>query len=147
MADGEPPIGSFHHVELWVPDLERASRSWGWLLIELGWREHTAWPAGRSWILDTTYLVIEQSPALSGERHERTRPGLNHLAFHAGSRSRIDALSEAASSHGWTVLFPERAPWAGGAPDGDDPGHYAAYLEDSDGYEVELVAAAVASSE
>jgi hypothetical protein len=32
-------------------------------------------------------------------------------------------------------LFPERHPYAGG------PDHYAAYLEDADGFEVELVAA------
>jgi catechol 2,3-dioxygenase-like lactoylglutathione lyase family enzyme len=28
-------IGRLHHVELWVPDLARAARSWGWLLGEL----------------------------------------------------------------------------------------------------------------
>ena len=26
-----------HHLELWVPDLAEAHRSWGWLLSELGW--------------------------------------------------------------------------------------------------------------
>ena len=26
-----------HHLELWVPDLAEARRSWGWLLSELGW--------------------------------------------------------------------------------------------------------------
>jgi probable phosphoglycerate mutase len=31
------------------------------------------------------------------------------------------------------LLFAERHPFAGG------PGHYAAYLENADGYEVELV--------
>jgi hypothetical protein len=27
--------GLLHHVELWVPDLDRAVASWGWLLTEL----------------------------------------------------------------------------------------------------------------
>jgi hypothetical protein len=36
--------------------------------------------------------------------------------------------------HGWTLLFPDRHPHAGG------PDHYAAYLENTDGFEVELVA-------
>ena len=27
----------FHHVELWVPDLEAAALTWGWLLGRLGW--------------------------------------------------------------------------------------------------------------
>jgi len=40
--------------------------------------------------------------------------------------------------HGWRLLFAERHPYAGGEQ------HYAAYLEDRDGYEVELVAAAAA---
>jgi catechol 2,3-dioxygenase-like lactoylglutathione lyase family enzyme len=34
--------GGLHHVELWVPDLAAATRSWGWLLGELGWTPHDA---------------------------------------------------------------------------------------------------------
>ena len=40
----------------------------------------------------------------------------------------------AAPPYGWRLLFADRHPWAGG------PEHRAAYLEDEDGYEVELVA-------
>ena len=40
----------------------------------------------------------------------------------------------AGPGHGWTPLFADRYPWAGG------PEHYAAYLENTDGFEVELVA-------
>ena len=65
-----------------------------------------------------------------------TQPGLNHLAFSAGSRSAVDALVADADAHGWALLFGDRHPYAGGAE------HYAAYLEDDDGYEVEVVAAA-----
>ena len=36
--------------------------------------------------------------------------------------------------HGWSLLFADRHPGAGG------PAHYAAYLEDAQGFEVELVA-------
>jgi catechol 2,3-dioxygenase-like lactoylglutathione lyase family enzyme len=124
-------IGRLHHVELWVPDLARAVRSWGWLLGELGYQEFQSWPAGRSWRLGETYLVMEQSPALTSATHDRHRPGLNHLAFHAGSR--VDAIVAAAPTHGWTLLFADRHPYAGG------PDHYAGYLADEDGFEVELV--------
>ena len=124
-------IGRLHHVELWVPDLARAIRSWGWLLGELGYQQFQDWPAGRSWRLGETYLVMEQSPALTAAEHDRRRPGLNHLAFHAGSQ--VDALVAAAPAYGWTLLFPDRHPHAGG------PEHYAAYLADDDGFEVELV--------
>ena len=82
----------------------------------------------------TTYLVIEQSPALTARGHDRLRPGMNHLAFQAGTRQEVDTLTAAAPAHGWTLLFPETHPHAGG------PSHYAAYLANTDGFEVELVA-------
>ncbi|EDY57626.1 MULTISPECIES: VOC family protein [Streptomyces] len=123
-----------HHVELWVPDLSRAGGEWGWLLTRLGYEPYQNWEHGRSWRLGPTYLVVERSPALTGTRHERTRPGLNHLAFHAGSRGQVDVLAAEAPAHGWTPLFPDRYPLAGG------PQHYAAYLANTDGFEVELVA-------
>jgi catechol 2,3-dioxygenase-like lactoylglutathione lyase family enzyme len=127
--------GGFHHVELWVPDLAAAVTAWGWLLAELGWQPYQDWPDGRSWRHGDAYLVLERSRALSADSHERTRPGLNHVALHAGTRGDVDRLVPLAPAHGWTLLFPDRHPYAGG------PRHYAAYLEDTQGYEVELCAA------
>ena len=129
-----PPFGILHHVELWVPNLPRATAQWGWLLAQLGYTPFQTWPAGRSWRLGHTYLVIEQSPALTAPAHDRLRPGLNHLAFHAGPPSHVDALAAEAPAHGWTLLFPETHPHAGG------PDHNAAYLSNTDAFEVELVA-------
>lgn len=125
-----------HHVELWVPDLGRAVTSWGWLLEGLGYGPYQDWPAGRSWRMGETYVVLEQSPAMTSDHHDRLRPGLNHLAFHVRDRGALDALVAAAPAHGWTLLFPDRHPFAGG------PEHCAAYLENGDGFEVELVAKA-----
>ncbi|WP_435587165.1 VOC family protein [Micromonospora aurantiaca (nom. illeg.)] len=127
-------IGGLHHVEVWVPDLAAASRSWGWLLGELGWTLYQDWPAGRSWRLGATYIVLEESPALTGRTHDRRAPGLNHLAFHAGPPAAVERLVTAAGEYGWTLLFPDRHPHAGGLDS------YAAYLTDGQGYEVELVA-------
>ena len=132
-AEAAPP-GGLHHVEVWVPDLAAAERCWGWLLGELGWQPFQHWDAGRSWTHGHTYLVLERSPALSSTVHDRLAPGLNHLAFHAGSPAEVDRLVAEAPGRGWTLLFPERYPHAGG------PDVYAAYLADSQGYEVELVA-------
>ena len=123
-----------HHLELWVPDLAEARRSWGWLLSELGWTVADLGGTMFEAHHDDVYLFVEQSPALSGGTHDRLAPGVNHLAFHAGPREHVDAMVTAAPEYGWTLLFPDRHPYAGG------PQHYAAYLEDVDGYEVELVA-------
>jgi catechol 2,3-dioxygenase-like lactoylglutathione lyase family enzyme len=129
-----PTHGTLHHVELWVPDLQRALASFGWLLQALGYAVHQSWNDGRSWRLGPTYLVIEQSPALTAERHDRCRPGLNHLAFHVEDATAVEKLAADAAEHGWQLMFPERHPYAGGGR------HYAAYLENDDGFEVELVA-------
>lgn len=92
-------LGALHHIELWVPDIDRATGEWGWLLAELGYQPFQTWPGGRSWRLGPTYLVVEQSPALSAAGHERTRPGVNHLAFRAGDRDRVDAVAATAPDH------------------------------------------------
>lgn len=124
-----------HHLELWVADLSAARPAWHWLLTTLGFAPYRDWPAGVSWRLDDdVYVVLEQSPALLPGRHERTRPGWNHIALHAGTPEQLDALVADAPAHGWRLLFPDRHPFAGG------PDHRAAYLEDADGHEVELVA-------
>ncbi|MDT0343891.1 VOC family protein [Streptomyces litchfieldiae] len=130
-----PPRGSLHHIEIWVPDLARATRDWAWLLEAFGYTLHQDWPTGKSWRHGHTYLVLEQSPALTTTHHDRRAPGLNHLAFHAGTRHDVDTLTDRALNHGWTLLFPDRHPHAGG------PQQYAAYLENTDGFEIELVAA------
>ncbi|MFF2651171.1 VOC family protein [Streptomyces sp. NPDC058045] len=127
---------SLHHVELWVPDLERARADWGWLLDRLGWRPYQDWAAGVSWRCGATYLVLEQSPAQRPGGHDRMRPGLNHLAFQLPDADALDALVAEAPAHGWRLMFPDRHPYAGG------PGHRAAYLENRDGFEAELVAPA-----
>ncbi len=123
-----------HHVEIWVPNLDRAVVSWGWLLSALGYEPFQDWPGGKSWRCGPTYIVLEQSPARTATRHDRHRPGLNHLAFHVDSRGMTDELSVDAGQHGWRMLFADQYPYAGGT------GHYAAYLENIDGFEVELVA-------
>jgi catechol 2,3-dioxygenase-like lactoylglutathione lyase family enzyme len=129
-----PPTGAIHHVELWVPNLDKAIASWGWLLTALGYRMFQDWPGGRSWQSGHSYIVVEQSPARTASRHDRCRPGLNHLAFHVETRELVDELTREAQLHGWKLMFTDQHPFAGG------PQHYAAYLENSDGYEVELVA-------
>jgi catechol 2,3-dioxygenase-like lactoylglutathione lyase family enzyme len=127
---------SLHHVELWVPDLSRCGPRWGWLLETLGWTPGRTWDDGRIWASGDVYLVLEQSPAMvPGAGHDRMRAGLNHVAFHAAGRAEVDRLAAEAPGHGWALMFGDRHPYAGGRD------HYAAFLEDEDGFEVEIVAA------
>jgi catechol 2,3-dioxygenase-like lactoylglutathione lyase family enzyme len=123
-----------HHVEIWVPDLVRAEASWGWLLAALGYEVDARWGHGMSWRRGAVYIVLESGQDVVRASHDRMRPGVNHLAFWAGSRPDLDRLVGDAEAQGWRLLFPDRHPFAGG------PDHYAAYLEDGDGFEVELVA-------
>ena len=123
-----------HHVELWVPSLARAVESWGWLLESLGWTGYQDWPGGRSWRDGDVYVVVEESPALSADTHDRLRPGLNHLAFHAGVPGVVGRAGRGRAGPRLDADVPRQAPL------GRRPEHYAAYLEDRDGFEVELVA-------
>ena len=124
--------GSLHHVELRISDLEESRRSWGWLLERLGYVPYQDWSDGCSWRLGGVYLVIERAP-LPGA-HDRRMPGLSHLAFHAGTREDVDEFWAAAPAHGWSRLYADRHPWAGG------PDHYAAFLENAERVKIELVA-------
>jgi catechol 2,3-dioxygenase-like lactoylglutathione lyase family enzyme len=122
-----------HHVTLWVPDLPRAERSWGWLLGELGYAADSSLGTVLLYRHGSGFAVaLEQSADMvPGMLYSRLRPGLNHLAFVA-SRPAFEAITASAGEHGWTSLPWDRHPIAGGA--------HVAYLEDRDGFEVELVA-------
>lgn len=135
-APGNPPAPhGLHHVELWVPVHERTLGPWGWLLGRLGYACTSTWADGSRWDLGDTYLVLESGPDVQPVPHDRVRPGVNHLAFWAGAPGDVDTLMRDAVGRGWQPLFADRYPHAGG------PDHYAGYLEDGDGFEVELVAA------
>ena len=132
--------GSLHHVELRVRDLGATLPSWRWLLTGLGYREFQSWGDGISWKLGDTYIVLERSP--HPINHDRRQAGLSHLAFHGGSRQDVDEVWGKAPEHGWTWLYEDRHPWAGGEPDSKSGGHYAAFLENDERFKVEIVAIA-----
>jgi catechol 2,3-dioxygenase-like lactoylglutathione lyase family enzyme len=123
-----------HHVTLWVPDLARAEQSWSWLLGELGYVRD---PSLERVVLfrhpSRFALALEQSlDMVPGMLYTRLRPGLNHLAFTVESASALKEITSRAAEYGWSELPGDRHPIAGGAQ--------VAYLEDRDGFEVELVA-------
>ncbi len=122
-----------HHLTLWVPDLDRAERPWRWLLEQLGYSLDRSLdrvlvfrhPGGMA-------VALEQSSDMvPGMLYSRLRPGVNHIAFALESTSALDDIIAKAADHGWSPLPADRHPIAGGAR--------VAYLEDVDGFEVELV--------
>jgi len=122
-----------HHLTLWVPDLGRAEESWAWLLGELEWERDRSLDSVLLFRhANGSALALEQSTDMvPGMLHSRFRPGLNHLAFALAPGRSLDAITGAAGAHGWTQLPSDPHPIAGGAQ--------VAYLEDRDGFEVELV--------
>lgn len=124
-----------HHIELWTMDLNSSGASFDWLLSQLGWQaQHDPdWPQGRSWIHSSgAYIVLEQSPAITGA-HERMKGGLNHLALRATDRTMLDHLRSECPHHGWSELFAEKYPHAGGTE------HTALFIENSEGFEIGIV--------
>ncbi|MBF4551898.1 VOC family protein [Pseudoclavibacter sp. VKM Ac-2888] len=124
----------FHHVEVWIADLDAVRAEWAWLLTQVGWTPTAEWPDGQSWSAGSAYLTLTTSPNMSNAGHDRRRPGVNHLAFRGGSASVVDALVRSAPDNGWLPLYAERYPHAGGVD------HYAGWLENSSGFKVEVVA-------
>ena len=124
---------AIHHLQLWVPDLTRADVSWGWLLDQVGFTLSRRWESGRVWRMEGTGLVLEQSPDMvPGMLYSRFRPGLNHIAFTMDDADALARLVDAAPDHGWTqVGATDRHPLPQGTT--------VAYIEDADGFEVELV--------
>lgn len=127
--------GALHHIELYVSDLPRSRAFWGWLLERLGYQSFQSWPDGASWRLGETYIVLVQvEPRFREPPYHRRRVGLNHLAFHAGSRKEVDALYAELQARGVPILYPDRHPHAGG------PNSYAVFFEDPDRIKVEVAA-------
>lgn len=123
-----------HHVEIWVSDFREAASEWAWLLSRLGFELVAEWDEGVSWSAAGVYLTFTTSPNLSSSAHDRRQPGVNHLAFVGGSEADVDAIMADAPRHGWTPLYHERYPHAGGEQ------HYAGWLENSAGFKAEVVA-------
>ena len=123
-----------HHLTLWVPDLARADESWRWLLGELGYTPDASFDNVALFRHSSRFsIALEQSPDMvPGMLYSRLRPGLNHMAFTVESAEMLTTIADRAGEFGWSTMPSDRHPIAGGAQ--------VAYLEDRDGFEVELVA-------
>lgn len=127
--------GALHHVEIYVNNLAVSKAFWGWLLEELGYTVYQEWKQGISYMLEDTYLVFVQveDQHLDTPYH-RCKAGLNHLAFHGGSKEFVDVITLKLKERNTTILYEDRHPYASG------PDYYAVYFEDPDRMKVEITA-------
>jgi catechol 2,3-dioxygenase-like lactoylglutathione lyase family enzyme len=131
-------LGSIDHLRLTVTDIPRAQRFYDPLLNFIGYRlversaTRLAW-AGVAEHGSLRWLIMGQAKAELRERaHDRYAPGLHHLAFNADSRREVDDFHALLQRQGATILDPPR--------EYDyDPGYYAVFFADPDGFKLELV--------
>ena len=125
--------GALSHVEVYVKDIKPTLEFWGWLLGELGYKPFQQWESGASFILGETYIVFVQAEQRFCDiPYHRCRPGLNHLAFQAGSREFVDEITQKLRAKGVTILYQDRHPFAGGKD------CYGVFFEDPDRMKVEI---------
>jgi catechol 2,3-dioxygenase-like lactoylglutathione lyase family enzyme len=97
--------GQIHHVELYVSNLAASIEFWGWLLAILGYDEFQAWPDGKSWIMDGTYITIVQvEEGYEEPVYHRKRVGLNHLAF-VVSAEKLKQIKAELQTKGIEILY------------------------------------------
>lgn len=127
--------GKLHHIEIYVKDLNVSKEFWGWLLGELGYSVSQQWEQGISYIFDKSYIVFVQVEEKHMEiPYHRCRAGLNHLAFHGGSRDFVDEITQKLKDKDVKILYEDQHPYAGG------PDYYAVFFEDPDRMKVEITA-------
>lgn len=126
-----------HHVEIYVSDLERSIAFWTPFMARLGY-EADRWSGGMNYVkAGEAYLCFLPAPAEHvAAGYHRKRVGLNHLAFTGRSRQHVDEMAAWVQEAGYTLLYQDRHPFAGG------PGYYAMFCEDPDRIKVEVVAPA-----
>jgi catechol 2,3-dioxygenase-like lactoylglutathione lyase family enzyme len=124
-----------HHVEIYVSDLRKSIQFWAPFMQLLGY-EAEKWSGGINYLKDgQSYFCFLPAPKehLAAGYH-RKRIGLNHLAFTGNSRAHVDEIAAWVKASGFTSLYAEKYPYAGGE------NYYAVYCEDPDRIKVEVVA-------
>lgn len=125
-----------HHIELYVSDLERSIGFWTPFTALLGY-EADRWSGGMNYVrgVDEPYVcLLPAAREHLAAGYHRKRVGLNHLAFRAPSRARVDEIAQWIRDSGHTLLYADRHPFAGG------PNYYAVFCEDPDRIKLEAVA-------
>lgn len=125
-----------HHVELYVSNLERSIAFWTPFMAMLGY-EADRWSEGMNYMRgedEPYFCLLQADPEHVRAGYHRKRVGLNHLAFRGSSRAQVDEVARWVKANGYTLLYEDRHPYAGG------PDYYAVFCEDPDRFKLEVVA-------
>lgn len=132
--------GTIHHLDLTVRDPAASRAFYDAVLGFLGYRVSDESARGVDWDLRdgedrfvASIGIVRASEEGAGRRHDRFSPGLHHVAWHATSRSEVDAMHDLLVGIGATVLDSPTA-----YPEYGD-GYYAVFFADPDGLKLELV--------
>jgi glyoxylase I family protein len=130
--------GSINHLRLSVRDAAASEAFYDPLLSMLGYAQVARDDGGRAWGrrdpgARTQWLIL--TPAAPEPRdapHDLTAPGFHHLAFNADSRAQVDAAHALLRDNRAQILDPP-------AEYDYEPGYYALFFRDPDGFKLELV--------
>jgi glyoxylase I family protein len=131
--------GSLNHLRLSVRDPAVSERFYDPLLAELGWvqiprdDDGRAWErhdrtAGRQWLI----LTPVADKYRDAPPHDLLAPGLHHLALNAADRAQVHCVHDVLVELGADILD---AP----AEYDYNPGYYAVFCRDPDGFKIEVV--------
>jgi catechol 2,3-dioxygenase-like lactoylglutathione lyase family enzyme len=128
------PIVGLHHLDLAVSDLSRSLAFYLDLLRPLGAEEAFRYPTYRG-SEEVVYLRLGQQylglrPADGGE-HRYYEVGIEHLAVFVDRREEVDQTYARSLELGARVHFPPQE-------DRDEPGYWALFVFDPDGFRVEV---------
>jgi catechol 2,3-dioxygenase-like lactoylglutathione lyase family enzyme len=128
------PISGIHHVDLAVRDLERSLAFYKAVFGPLGATEAFRYPTYRGTEevvylrLGRQYLGLRKA---DGGEHRYYEVGVEHLAVFVDSRDEVDQTHERCLELGAEIHFPPQE-------DRDEPGYWAVFFFDPDGFRVEV---------
>ena len=130
--------GLIHHVDLTVRDPDASRAFYDAVLGFMGYVLKDDHDRGFDMDLNTpgafTSIGVVGATGPNAERaHDRTSPGLHHIAWTAASRADVDAMFALLQRIGATILDPP-ADYPKYAP-----GYYAVFFADPDGLKLEYV--------
>ncbi|HEY8730553.1 MAG TPA: VOC family protein [Candidatus Limnocylindria bacterium] len=98
--------GRFHHMDIYVADLDRTVGFWGPLLEAIGWSAAAVRPTVRSWRgAGTELFFVQAEPEFVAQGYHRKRVGLNHLALAVDGRAELTRFRDLVVTRGARMLY------------------------------------------